>query len=169
MNEMVGKMMIFSEIPSRTTLCDAYYAFVGDPSQPQFWPLTGRELVGYLFVGMALALGASGGIGGGGIVVPVRGEPEFTPPCQIHRSKDAISYYVWPYGRGEKQFIRVFDKCATRYSVLHVIGVLGYQDIAFHDRRKHESCVDSSTISLDHWNSPSSHRVTKLKKISSPS
>jgi len=50
---------------------DDFYAFVEGPEQPHLFPLTEREIVGYFIASAALTLGASGGIGGGGIVVPV--------------------------------------------------------------------------------------------------
>jgi hypothetical protein len=50
---------------------DDFYAYQGDPAPPTLFPLEGRMVVGYLVSSMALTLGASGGIGGGGIIVPV--------------------------------------------------------------------------------------------------
>jgi hypothetical protein len=50
---------------------DDFYAYQGDPAPPNLFPLEGRMVVGYLVSSMALTLGASGGIGGGGIIVPV--------------------------------------------------------------------------------------------------
>jgi len=50
---------------------DDYYAYDEDPGPPTLFPLTPRLVIGYLIASCALTLGASGGIGGGGIVVPV--------------------------------------------------------------------------------------------------
>lgn len=50
---------------------DDFYAYVGDPAPPTLFPLQDRYIIGYIVSAMALTLGASGGIGGGGIVVPV--------------------------------------------------------------------------------------------------
>jgi uncharacterized membrane protein YfcA len=56
---------------SSRTYNDDFYAYIGDPRPPRLVPLSTRTLVGYVIVSMALMIGASGGIGGGGIVVPV--------------------------------------------------------------------------------------------------
>ena len=56
---------------AREKYVDDFYAFIGDPQPPKLLPFTGRTTVGYLIVAIALTLGASGGIGGGGVVVPV--------------------------------------------------------------------------------------------------
>jgi uncharacterized membrane protein YfcA len=53
------------------TYVDDFYAYEEDPKPPTLFPLSVRVLVGYSIAAMALTLGASGGIGGGGIVVPV--------------------------------------------------------------------------------------------------
>jgi uncharacterized membrane protein YfcA len=53
------------------TYVDDFYAYEEDPRPPRLFPLSARVLVGYSIAAMALTLGASGGIGGGGIVVPV--------------------------------------------------------------------------------------------------
>ena len=50
---------------------DDFYAFVEGPEPPRLFPLDEQEIIGYLIASAALTLGASGGIGGGGIVVPV--------------------------------------------------------------------------------------------------
>lgn len=47
---------------------DDFYAYDEDPGPPRLFPLTLRELLGFLLAALALTLGASGGIGGGGIV-----------------------------------------------------------------------------------------------------
>lgn len=41
-----------------------------DPHKP-FWPLDWRDLVGYGFAALSLFIAAGGGIGGGGILVPL--------------------------------------------------------------------------------------------------
>ena len=41
-----------------------------DPHKP-FWPLDWRDLVGYGFAALSLFVAAGGGIGGGGILVPL--------------------------------------------------------------------------------------------------
>jgi hypothetical protein len=56
---------------NRYSEVDDFYAYVGDPRPPKLMPLSSREVIGYSVVAMALTLGASGGIGGGGVVVPV--------------------------------------------------------------------------------------------------
>lgn len=48
---------------------DDFYAFEERP--PSLLPLSDRDVIGYAIIAMALTLGASGGIGGGGVVVPV--------------------------------------------------------------------------------------------------
>lgn len=50
---------------------DDFYAFIDDPGPPQLFPLTSRYILGLSVASMALTLGATGGIGGGGVVVPV--------------------------------------------------------------------------------------------------
>jgi hypothetical protein len=50
---------------------DDFYAFDGDPYPTKLFPLQSRYIVGYAISFMGLLLGASGGIGGGGIAVPV--------------------------------------------------------------------------------------------------
>ncbi|GAX25508.1 hypothetical protein FisN_12Lh044 [Fistulifera solaris] len=50
---------------------DDFYAFIDDPGPPQLYPLTSRYILGLSVASMALTLGATGGIGGGGVVVPV--------------------------------------------------------------------------------------------------
>lgn len=50
---------------------DDFYAMPEDPGPPRLFPLTSRDVAAYVLASMGLTLGASGGIGGGGIVVPV--------------------------------------------------------------------------------------------------
>jgi len=50
---------------------DDFYAFQEDPGPPRLLPLSSRDVAAFLIASMGLTLGASGGIGGGGIVVPV--------------------------------------------------------------------------------------------------
>ena len=50
---------------------DDFYAFYEEPGPPRLFPLEENEIIGYCIASAALTLGASGGIGGGGIVVPV--------------------------------------------------------------------------------------------------
>jgi hypothetical protein len=50
---------------------DDFYAYQEDPGPPTLFPLTPREIMGFFLASLALCLGASGGLGGGGIVVPV--------------------------------------------------------------------------------------------------
>jgi uncharacterized membrane protein YfcA len=56
---------------SDDTTIDDFYAFEQEDRAPRLFPLTPRVLLGYMIAAMALTLGASGGIGGGGIIVPV--------------------------------------------------------------------------------------------------
>jgi len=49
---------------------DDFYAF-DEERPPRLLPLSRKDKIGYVLIVMALTLGASGGIGGGGIVVPV--------------------------------------------------------------------------------------------------
>lgn len=55
----------------RTIIWDDFYAFKEDWKPPNVFPLTTRKIVAYILIIVASTLGASGGIGGGGIVVPV--------------------------------------------------------------------------------------------------
>ena len=50
---------------------DDFYAFQEDPGPPTLLPITGPEAVGFLLASMGATLAAGGGIGGGGIFVPV--------------------------------------------------------------------------------------------------
>ena len=49
---------------------DDFYKFVGDPLPPRLFPLTRRDVVGFMLASLGVTLGSSGGIGGGGLVVP---------------------------------------------------------------------------------------------------
>jgi uncharacterized membrane protein YfcA len=49
---------------------DDFYKFVGDPLPPRLFPLNQRDVIGFMLASLAVTLGASGGIGGGGLVVP---------------------------------------------------------------------------------------------------
>lgn len=50
---------------------DDFYAYIEDPIPPSLLPLTSRQIVGFMLASFGVVLGSSGGIGGGGIVVPV--------------------------------------------------------------------------------------------------
>ena len=50
---------------------DDFYSFNEDPIPPSLFPLDIRSVVGFFLASFGVVLGASGGIGGGGIVVPV--------------------------------------------------------------------------------------------------
>jgi hypothetical protein len=50
---------------------DDFYAYIEDFIAPSLFPLTGRQIVGFMLASFGVVLGSSGGIGGGGIVVPV--------------------------------------------------------------------------------------------------
>ena len=50
---------------------DDFYAFQEDPGPPRLFPISSRDVAAFCCASMGLTLGASGGIGGGGIVVPV--------------------------------------------------------------------------------------------------
>ncbi|GKY95610.1 hypothetical protein MPSEU_000522300 [Mayamaea pseudoterrestris] len=54
-----------------TIAWDDFYAYQDDWRAPDLFPLTTRKLVAYALIIVASTLGASGGIGGGGIVIPV--------------------------------------------------------------------------------------------------
>lgn len=49
---------------------DDFYKFVGDPLPPRLFPLTRRDVIGFMLASLGVTLGSSGGIGGGGLVVP---------------------------------------------------------------------------------------------------
>lgn len=61
----------FSDTNWRKNHDDDFYAYVGEAPPPTLLPLQGRYVIGYLVSSLGLLLGASGGIGGGGIAVPV--------------------------------------------------------------------------------------------------
>eukprot|EP00934_Nitzschia_sp_Nitz4_P003465 Nitzschia sp. Nitz4//scaffold58_size112336//4794//6639//NITZ4_004012-RA/size112336-augustus-gene-0.0-mRNA-1//1//CDS//3329554926//3455//frame0 len=50
---------------------DDYYRFPRDPDPPKLLPVSGRDVVGFMLSSLGGTLGSSGGIGGGGIVVPI--------------------------------------------------------------------------------------------------
>jgi hypothetical protein len=49
---------------------DDFYKYIGDPAPPSLSPLTRRDVVGFMLASLGATLGSSGGIGGGGLVVP---------------------------------------------------------------------------------------------------
>jgi len=50
---------------------DLFYRYEGDPPLPTLSPLSGRDVSGFMLSSMGIVLGSSGGIGGGGIVIPI--------------------------------------------------------------------------------------------------
>jgi putative Ca2+/H+ antiporter (TMEM165/GDT1 family) len=50
---------------------DDYYAFQQDPGPRRLLPITATDVFGFLLASMGVTLAAGGGIGGGGIVVPI--------------------------------------------------------------------------------------------------
>lgn len=50
---------------------DDYYNFKGDPPLPTLSPVGRRDVIGFMLSSLGVTLGSSGGIGGGGIVVPI--------------------------------------------------------------------------------------------------
>lgn len=50
---------------------DDFLKYIGDPPVPTLMPLSRRDVVGFMLSSLGVTLGASGGIGGGGIVVPI--------------------------------------------------------------------------------------------------
>eukprot|EP00980_Cylindrotheca_fusiformis_P007533 scaffold1561_cov129-Cylindrotheca_fusiformis.AAC.25 len=50
---------------------DDFYAYIEDQIPPSLLPLSSRQIVGFMLASLGVVLGSSGGIGGGGIVVPV--------------------------------------------------------------------------------------------------
>ena len=50
---------------------DDFLKYIGDPPLPSMFPLTRRDVVGFMLSSLGMTLGSSGGIGGGGIVVPI--------------------------------------------------------------------------------------------------
>jgi ABC-type multidrug transport system fused ATPase/permease subunit len=55
----------------RGTGDDDFYRYIEDPIPPALLPLTPRTIAGFMFASIGVVLGSSGGIGGGGIVVPI--------------------------------------------------------------------------------------------------
>ena len=49
---------------------DDFLRYIGDPPLPTLAPMSGRDVVGFMAASIGVVLGSSGGIGGGGIVVP---------------------------------------------------------------------------------------------------
>ncbi len=50
---------------------DDFFRYIGDPPLPSLAPLTRRAVVGFMLSSLGVTLGSSGGVGGGGIVVPI--------------------------------------------------------------------------------------------------
>jgi hypothetical protein len=50
---------------------DDFYKYTGDPLPPSLFPIKRRDVIGFMLASLGVTLGSSGGIGGGGIVVPV--------------------------------------------------------------------------------------------------
>jgi hypothetical protein len=50
---------------------DDFFRYIGDPPLPTLSPLSGRDVIGFMLSSLGIVLGSSGGIGGGGIVVPI--------------------------------------------------------------------------------------------------
>lgn len=50
---------------------DDFFRYIGDPPLPTLFPLSGRDVVGFMLSSLGIVLGSSGGLGGGGIVVPM--------------------------------------------------------------------------------------------------
>lgn len=50
---------------------DDFLRYIGDPPLPRLGKVSGRDVVGFMITSIGVVLGSSGGIGGGGIVVPV--------------------------------------------------------------------------------------------------
>ena len=50
---------------------DDFYNFIEDYYPPSLFPLDGRAVIGFMLASFGVVLGSSGGIGGGGIVIPV--------------------------------------------------------------------------------------------------
>jgi hypothetical protein len=50
---------------------DDFFRYIGDPPLPSLTPLTRRAVVGFMLSSLGVTLGSSGGVGGGGIVVPI--------------------------------------------------------------------------------------------------
>ena len=50
---------------------DDFYKYIGDPKPPSLLPLQRRHVVGFMLASIGVVLGSAGGIGGGGLVIPV--------------------------------------------------------------------------------------------------
>jgi len=50
---------------------DDFFRYIGDPPLPTLSPLSGRDVIGFMLSSLGIVLGSAGGIGGGGIVVPM--------------------------------------------------------------------------------------------------
>jgi len=50
---------------------DDFYKYFGDAENPSLLPLTRRDVVGFMLASLGCCLGSLGGIGGGGLVVPI--------------------------------------------------------------------------------------------------
>jgi hypothetical protein len=50
---------------------DDFYRYVGDAIPPSLLPLTRRDVIGFMLASLGATLGSLGGIGGGGLVVPI--------------------------------------------------------------------------------------------------
>ena len=50
---------------------DDFYKYIDDEARPNLFPLTGRTALGLTLASIGIVLGSTGGIGGGGIVVPI--------------------------------------------------------------------------------------------------
>jgi hypothetical protein len=61
-------------VPSNDTYTrddDFYYEYVRDPLPPSLVPVAKRDVIGFMLASLGVCLGSSGGIGGGGLVVPI--------------------------------------------------------------------------------------------------
>jgi hypothetical protein len=50
---------------------DDFYKYLGDPLDPKLFPMTRRDVIGFMLASIGVLLGSSGGIGGGGLVIPI--------------------------------------------------------------------------------------------------
>jgi hypothetical protein len=50
---------------------DDFYKYLGDPLDPELFPMTRRDVIGFMLASIGVLLGSSGGIGGGGLVIPI--------------------------------------------------------------------------------------------------
>lgn len=48
-----------------------FYDYEGDPKPPSLFPIDRRDVIGFMLSSLGITLGSTGGIGGGGIVVPI--------------------------------------------------------------------------------------------------